>query len=140
MPKVVTKFKVLARGGQATPGPPIGPTLGQHGVNIGQFINTFNTETKDRMGELIPTIVTVFDDKSFSLTYKIAPVSELIKTELKIQKGSQKPGTEKIGKMTREQIKRVAEKKLPDLNTTDLEAAMRLVAGTAKQMGLIPEL
>ncbi len=137
--KLKVKFKVLARGGQANPAPPLGPTLGQHGVNINEFTTRFNEETKDRMGEIVPTIVTLYDDKSFDLAYKTAPASELIKQELKLKKGADKPGTEVIGKITQAQLATIAEKKMPDLNANDLEAAKRIIAGTAKQMGLTIE-
>src|SRR5690606_9427181 len=113
--KIKVKFKVLARGGQANPAPPLGPTLGQHGVNINEFTTRFNEETKDRMGELVPTVVTLYDDKSFDLAYKTAPASELIKQELKLKKGADKPGTEVIGKITQAQLATIAEKKMPDL-------------------------
>jgi large subunit ribosomal protein L11 len=137
--KVKVKFKVLARGGQANPGPPLGPTLGQHGVNINEFTTRFNEETKDRMGDLVPTIVTLYEDKSFDLLYKTAPASELIKTELKLQKGSDNPLANKIGKITQAQLQKIAEIKMPDLNANDIEAAKKIIAGTAKQMGLTIE-
>ena len=140
MPKKVhTKFKVQARGGQANPGPPIGPTLGQHGININEFVNRFNEETKDRMGDLVPTIVTVYEDKTFDLTYKTAPASEMIKQELKLKKGSDNPSQDQIGKITQAQLAKIAEQKLPDLNTNDVEQAKKIIAGTARQMGLIIE-
>lgn len=137
--KVKVKFKVQARGGQANPGPPIGPTLGQHGVNINEFITRFNAETKDKMGELVPAVVTVYEDRSFELAYKTAPASEMLKKAAKVEKGSGKPLQEKIGKVTKAQIREIAEKKLVDMNTTDVEAAMRTIEGTARQMGLTIE-
>jgi len=137
--KVKVKFKVQARGGQANPGPPIGPTLGQHGININEFITRFNAETKDKMGELVPAVVTVYEDRSFDLTYKTAPASEMLKKAAKLEKGSGKPLQEKVGKVTKAQIREIAEKKLVDMNTTDVEAAMRTIEGTARQMGLTIE-
>ena len=137
--KVKVKFKVQARGGQANPGPPIGPTLGQHGVNINEFITRFNEETKDRMGDLIPTVVTVFEDKSFTLEYKTAPASELLKNAAGITKGSGTPLQEKVGKISRAKLREVAEKKMADLNANDIDAAMKIIEGTARQMGLTIE-
>lgn len=134
--KIKVKFKLQARGGQANPGPPIGPTLGQHGVNIQQFVTRFNEDTKGRMGELIPCVCTVYDDKSFDLVYKVAPASELIKQVLKLEKGSAKPNSEKIGTIKRSQLKTIAEKKMSDMNAGSVEAAMSMIAGTARQMGL----
>src|SRR5665811_1441827 len=116
--KIKIKFKVMARGGQANPGPPIGPALGQRGVNINEFVTRFNADTQNRMGDLIPTIVTVYEDKSFDLTYKTAPASELIKTLLKLKKGSGNPLTDKIGTITQAQLEEIAKQKLEDLNTT----------------------
>ena len=129
----------MAKGGQATPAPPIGPVLGAQGINIGQFIAKFNEETKNRMGEVVPTIVTVYEDRSFDLAYKTAPTSELIKKAAKIEKGSSKPLQEKVGKITKTQVREIAEMKLVDLNTTDIEAAARLVGGAARQMGVAIE-
>jgi len=136
---IKVKFKVMARGGQANPGPPIGPTLGQHGVNINEFVTRFNADTQDRMGDLIPTIVTVYEDKSFDLVYKTAPASELIKNLLKLKKGSGNPLADKIGKITQAQLEEIAKQKLEDLNTNDIEAAKKIIAGTARQMGLTIE-
>ena len=134
--KIKVKFKLQARGGQANPGPPIGPTLGQHGVNIQQFIARFNEETKGRMGELVPTICTVYEDKTFDLSYKVAPASELIKQAIKLEKGSSKPLQEKVGTIKRSQLRAIAEKKISDMNANTVEAAASMIAGTARQMGL----
>jgi len=140
MAKIIKKkFKVMARGGQATPGPPIGPTLGQHGVPINEFISRFNEETKSRMGEMVPAIITVYDDRSFDMTYKVAPASDLIKSALKLQSGSKTPATAKVGKITKAQLRELAQKKMTDMNTTDIEAAMRMLEGTARQMGVTVE-
>jgi len=137
--KVLTQIKLQIMGGAANPAPPVGPALGQHGVNIQGFCKEFNEKTQDRKGEVVPVIITVYADRSFSFIMKIAPMSELIKKEAKIAKGSAKPLQEKVGKLSRAQVKAIAEKKMPDLNANSLEAAMRLVEGTAKQMGVTIE-
>lgn len=134
--KVLTQIKIQASGGSARPGPPLGPTLGQHGVNIQQFINDFNNATQDRRGEVVPAILTIYEDRSFSFILKTAPTSELIKKAAGIEKGSGKPLTEKVGTITKTQLQEIAEKKLPDLNTKNIEAAMRIVEGTCRQMGV----
>lgn len=137
--KVLTQIKLQIMGGAANPAPPVGPALGQHGVNIQGFCKEFNDKTQDRKGEVVPVIITVYADRSFSFIMKIAPMSELIKKEAKIAKGSAKPLQEKVGKLTKAQVKAIAEKKMPDLNANSLEAAMRLVEGTCKQMGVTIE-
>ncbi len=123
-------------GGAATPAPPLGPALSQHGVNIQQFVNDFNNATQDRRGEVVPAVVTIYEDRSFEFILKTPPASDLIKKAAKIKKGSGKPNTEKVGTITRAQLKEIAEIKLPDLNTNDVEQAMKVVAGTCKQMGV----
>ncbi|EKD43548.1 MAG: 50S ribosomal protein L11 [uncultured bacterium] len=137
--KVLTQIKLQIQGGAANPAPPVGPALGQHGVNIQGFCKEFNDKTQDRKGEVVPVIITVYADRSFSFIMKIAPMSELIKKEAGIAKGSAKPLQEKVGKLSKAQVKSIAEKKMPDLNANSLEAAMRLVEGTAKQMGVTIE-
>jgi len=137
--KVLTQIKLQIMGGAANPAPPVGPALGQHGVNIQGFCKEFNDKTQDRKGEVVPVIITVYADRSFSFIMKIAPMSELIKKEAKLAKGSAKPLQEKVGKLTKAQVKSIAEKKMPDLNANSLEAAMRLVEGTCKQMGVTIE-
>jgi large subunit ribosomal protein L11 len=137
--KVLTQIKLQISGGAANPAPPVGPAFGQHGVNIQGFCKEFNEKTQDRKGEVVPVIITVYADHSFSFIMKIAPMSELIKKEAKIAKGSAKPLQEKVGKLTKAQVKSIAEKKMPDLNANSLEAAMRLVEGTAQQMGVTIE-
>jgi large subunit ribosomal protein L11 len=137
--KVLTQIKLQIQGGAANPAPPVGPALGQHGVNIQGFCKEFNDKTQNRKGEVVPVIITVYADRSFSFIMKIAPMSELIKKEAKIAKGSSKPLQEKVGKLTKAQVKAIAEKKLPDLNVNSVEAAMRLVEGTARQMGVTIE-
>ena len=136
---VQRRIRIQPMGGSATPAPPIGPALGSAGVNIMMFCKEFNAKTQDRKGEVVPVIITVYADRSFSFIMKIAPMSELIKKEAKIAKGSAKPLQEKVGKLTKAQVKSIAEKKMPDLNANSLEAAMRLVEGTAKQMGMTIE-
>lgn len=135
-PKIKAILKVQAMGGSATPAPPLGPVLGQQGINIQQFVTQFNAATQDRRGEVVPAVITVYEDRSFSFILKTAPASELIKKALKLQKGSGKPLTEKLGKLTKAQLRDIAEKKLPDLNTKDVEKAMLIIAGTARQMGV----
>lgn len=134
--KVVKSIKVMAMGGAATPAPPLGPALGQAGINIQQFVTQFNAATQDRRGELVPAIINVYEDRSFDFILKIAPASELIKKAAKIEKGSGKPLTDKVGKITKDQLREIAEKKMPDLNTKDIEAAMKIIAGTCRQMGV----
>lgn len=134
--KLVTQIKLQIQGAAATPAPPVGPALGQHGLPIGEFVNQFNTATQDRRGEVVPVIINVFDDRSFTFITKVAPASDLIKKAAKIQKGSGKPNTEKKGVITKAQLKEIAEKKMPDLNTQDIEQAMKIIAGTARQMGV----
>jgi len=134
--KLVTQIKLQIPGGAATPAPPVGPALGQHGLNIAEFVKKFNAETQDRRGEIVPIIISVFDDRSYTFITKVAPASELIKKAIGLAKGSGKPLTEKVGVITKAQLREVAEKKLPDLNTTDIEAAMKIISGTARQMGV----
>ena len=134
--KVVTQIKIQAPGGGATPAPPIGPALGQHGLNIADFVKRFNAETQDRRGEIVPAVISVYEDRTFDFITKVAPASELIKKAAGIPKGSGKPLTEKVGKITKAQLREIAEKKLPDMNTKDIEAAMKIIAGTARQMGV----
>lgn len=129
-------IKVQAMGGAATPAPPLGPALGQHGVNIAQFVNDFNAATQDRRGELVPAVLTIYEDRSFSFILKTAPASDMIKKAAGISKGSGKPLTEKAGSITEAQLQEIAEKKLPDLNTNDIEAAKKIIAGTCRQMGV----
>lgn len=133
---LVTQIKLQIMGGAATPAPPVGPALGQHGLPIGDFVTQFNAATQDRRGEVVPVVINVYDDRTFDFITKIAPASELIKKAAGIKKGSGKPLTEKVAKITEAQLREIAEKKLPDLNTNDVEQAMRIIAGTARQMGV----
>jgi len=137
--KLMAQIKLQIVGGAANPAPPIGPALGQHGVNIQAFCKEFNDKTKDKKGEVVPVIISVYEDRSFTFIMKIAPVAELIKKAAKIQKGSGKPLQEKVGKITKAQVREIAEKKMPDLNARTIEAAMSMVEGTAKQMGVVVE-
>ena len=137
--KILAQIKLQIQGGAANPAPPVGPALGQHGVNIQGFCKEFNDKTQDRKGEVVPVIITVYADRSFSFIMKIAPVSELIKKYAKITKGSANPLREKVGKLTKAQLKEIAEKKLPDLKVNSIEAAMKMVEGTARQMGVTIE-
>lgn len=134
--KLKTQIKLQIPGGAATPAPPVGPALGQHGLPIGEFVKQFNDASADRRGETVPVIINVYVDRTFDFIMKTAPASDMIKKAAKIQKGSGKPLTEKVGTITKAQLREIAEKKLPDLNTKDVEAAMKIIAGTARQMGV----
>ena len=134
--KVVKLLKLQIPGGKAVPGQQLGPVLGSAGINIGEFVKRFNDETKQRVGETVPTIVTVFDDRTYSLAYKIEPMSALILKAMGKEKGSGKPNTSKIGSITKAQAKEIAEKKMPDLNAASLDAAIRTTLGTARSMGV----
>lgn len=133
---IKTTLTLQISAGQANPAPPVGPALGQHGVNIQEFCSRFNEKTKDQTGDIIPVEITIYQDRSFDLKFKQPPVSDLLRKAAGIQKGSGNPLKEKVGKVTRKQVKEIAQRKLPDLNTTDIEAAMRMVEGTARNMGI----
>lgn len=137
--KVVKVIKVQSRGGQANPAPPLGPVLGQAGINIQQFCTQFNDKTKGQMGQVIPAEITVYDDKSFTFILKQPPSSYLILQAMGKEKGSGKPNKEKIGTIKMSKLKELAKVKLPDLNTDNLDSATRMMAGTAKNMGLLVE-
>lgn len=137
--KVTKQFKLMAPGGKATPAPPLGPVLGANGVNPGQFITKFNEATKALNGRMVGCLVTVYADKSFDIEIKTSPVSALIKDALKLESGSATPNTAKVGKLTKAQVQKIAEEKLKDLNTVSIEAAMRIVAGSARSMGVTVE-
>ncbi|MBU2612903.1 50S ribosomal protein L11 [Patescibacteria group bacterium] len=134
--KIKTLIKLQIVGGQANPAPPVGTALGPQGLNIAEFCKKFNDATANRRGEVVPCVITVYEDRTYSFILKISPVAEMLKGAAGITKGSGKPLTEKIGKVTKQQIREIAEKKMPDLNCHTVEAAMRQVEGTAKQMGL----
>ena len=137
--KLLTQIKLQISGGAANPAPPVGPALGQHGVNIQGFCKEFNDKTADRKGEVVPVVISVYEDRSFSFIMKTPPMAELIKKAANIQKGSAKPLQDKVGKISKAKVKEIAEKKMPDLNCHTVEAAMRMVEGTAKQMGVTVE-
>jgi len=132
----VVRIKLQAPGGQATPAPPIGPALGQHGVKIGQFISQFNERTKDLNGIIVPVVITMYKDKSFSFEVKSPPAAVLLKQAAEIAKGSGIPNKEKVGKVTRKQVRKIAERKFKDLNAYDLDQAEKIIAGTARSMGV----
>lgn len=134
--KILTKIKLQIPAGQANPAPPVGPALGQHGLNIQQFCQAFNEKTKDKMGDITPVEITVFEDRTYTFILKTPPASELIKKFAKITKGSGKQATEKVGQLTKAQLKEIAKIKMPDLNANNIDAAMKIIAGTARQMGV----
>ncbi len=134
--QIVGKIKLQAPGGQATPAPPVGPALGQHGVNIGQFVQQFNDRTKEMAGVTCPVEITVYKDKSFDFIVKSPPASDLLRRAAGIEKGSGVPNMDKVGKVTKDDLRKIAETKLNDLNAFDVEAAARIIAGTARSMGI----
>jgi large subunit ribosomal protein L11 len=134
--KVKTQIKLQIPAGKANPAPPIGPALGQHGLNIAEFCQKFNAATQKLNGQITPVVITVYEDRTYDFILKTPPAAELIKMAIGLEKGSGKPLTEKKGKITKAQLREIAEKKLPDLNTADIEAAMKMIAGTARQMGV----
>jgi large subunit ribosomal protein L11 len=134
--EVAVTIKLQAPGGQATPAPPIGPALGQHGVNIGQFVSQFNERTKELKGTIVPVVITVYVDKSFTFEVKSPPAAVLIKQEAEIAKGSGTPNKEKVGKISSAKLRKIAETKFNDLNAFDLEHAERIIRGTARSMGV----
>lgn len=134
--EVQVQIKLQAPGGQATPAPPIGPALGQHGVNIGQFVSQFNERTRELNGTVVPVVITVYKDKSFTFDVKSPPAAVLLKQAAEIAKGSGVPNKEKVGKVTRQQLRQITEKKFKDLNAYDIESAEKIVEGTARSMGI----
>lgn len=133
---VVAQVKLQVTGGQATPSPPVGPALGQHGVNIGQFVQQFNERTREDMGTTIPVVITIYNDRSFDFVLKSPPASVLLKKKAGIAKGAANPRTDKVGAVTKEDVREIASKKFADLNARDVEHAMRMVEGTARSMGI----
>jgi large subunit ribosomal protein L11 len=134
--KVLAQVKLQIRGGQATPAPPVGTALGQHGVNIMEFCRQYNEATQQQLGQVIPVEMTIYEDRSFSFVTKQPPAAELLKQAAGIDKGSGEPHREKVGRVTSEQVRRIAEQKMPDLNANDIEQAMRIIEGTARSMGI----
>jgi large subunit ribosomal protein L11 len=134
--KVLTTIKLQAVGGQASPAPPVGPALGQHGVNIMEFVKSFNAQTQSDTGTVIPVEITVFEDRSFTFITKSPPAAVLIKQALSLDKGSAEPHREKVGQITQAQLREIAEKKMKDLNANDVDAAAKIIAGTARSMGV----
>lgn len=139
MPEVMVKLKLQAPGGQATPAPPIGPALGQHGVNINDFVTKFNEMTQDMRGDVVPVEVTIFEDRTMELVLKTPPAAELLKKAAGVKGGSSNPNTSKVGKVSRAQVREIAERKLADLSARDVDAAMKIVEGTARSMGITVE-
>ena len=134
--KVLTQIKLQAVGGQASPAPPVGPALGQHGVNIMEFVKAFNAQTQSEAGTVIPVVITVYEDRSFTFETKSPPAAVLIKQALSLEKGSSEPYREKVGRITQDQLRQIAERKMKDLNAHDIEAAAKIIAGTARSMGV----
>jgi large subunit ribosomal protein L11 len=133
--KAILKLQIDA--GKATPAPPIGPALGQHGVNIQDFVTKYNDKTRDKMGNIIPCILTIYEDRSFTIELKTPPVANLIQKAIGLSKGSAKPNLDKVGKISRAKCREIAQAKLADLNTNNLDSAAKIVEGTAKSMGLV---
>lgn len=134
--KVIAQIKLQLPAGQASPSPPVGPALGQHGVNIMEFVKSYNARTQGQEGTIIPVVITVYADRSFTFVTKTPPASELLKKAAQLAKGAKETKREKVGQVTWQQIEEIAKLKLPDLNTVDLEAAKRTIVGTARSMGL----
>lgn len=136
MKKVVAVVKLQIPAGKATPAPPVGPALGQHGVNIMEFVKSYNEKTARQAGTIVPVEITIFSDRTFTFVTKTPPASVLLKKAAGLEKGSGEPSKKKVGRVTRQQIREIAETKMPDLNTRDIEAAMRMIEGTARSMGI----
>jgi len=134
--EIIVQIKLQASGGQATPAPPIGPALGQHGVNIGQFVTQFNERTKEMNGTTVPVVITVYKDKSFKFEVKSPPAAVLLKQAAAVAKGSGVPNKEKVGKVTKQQVRDIAQTKIKDLNAYDMDQAVKIIEGTARSMGI----
>ena len=134
--KVLTEIKLQVPAGAANPAPPVGPALGQHGVNIMEFCKAFNAQTQDQSGTIIPVVITVYEDRSFTFITKTPPAAVLIKQAIGLEKGSGEPNKDKVGTISQDQIRAIAEKKLPDLNAHDIDQAAKIIAGTARSMGV----
>jgi large subunit ribosomal protein L11 len=135
--KIMASVKLQVSGGQANPSPPIGPALGQHGVNIADFCKLFNSKTQDQMGTIIPVVITIYEDRSFTFITKTPPASVLLKQAAKIAKGSSEPNRQKVGEVSQKQLEEIAKLKLKDLNAYNLEGAIHIIAGTARSMGIV---
>ena len=133
---IKTIIKLQIKAGQANPAPPVGPALGQHGLNIQEFCTKFNEATKDKMGQVIPAEITVYEDRSFNFVLKTPPAADLLKKAAKVEKGAADPLKQKVGTVTRAQLREIAELKMPDLNANDVEQAMKIIEGTARSMGI----
>ncbi len=134
--KIKTIIKLQISAGKANPAPPVGPALGQHGLNIQEFCTKFNEATKDKIGDIIPAEITVYDDRTFEFVLKTPPASDLLQKAAGVEKGAGNPLKDKVGKISQDKLREIAEKKLPDLNANDVEAAMKIIAGTARSMGI----
>ena len=134
--KIKTIIKLQIQAGKANPAPPVGPALGQHGINIQEFCSKFNESTKDKMGDIIPAEITVFEDRSFSFVLKTPPASDLLRKAAGVEKGSGNPLKDKVGTISQSKLKEIAERKLPDLNANDVDGAMKIIGGTARSMGI----
>jgi len=134
--KIKALIKLQIAAGKANPAPPVGPALGQHGVNIMEFCTAFNEKTKDKGNTVLPVIISVYEDRTFTFIIKTPPAAELIKKAINLEKGSKEPNRSKVGKITKDQIRQIAEQKMPDLNCTDIESAVKTIEGTAKNMGV----
>lgn len=134
--KITKKLKLQIPAGKATPAPPIGPALGQAGINIGDFVNKFNTATKDKIGDILPVVITVYEDRSYDFIFKTPPTASMILKAIGQEKGSGKPNTKKVGTITKAQVKEIAEKKIVDMNANDLAGAIKMVEGAARSMGV----
>jgi large subunit ribosomal protein L11 len=136
MKKIKSTVKLQIPAAQANPAPPVGTALGPQGINIGEFCQKFNEATKDQAGNIIPVVITIYEDRTFEFKLKTPPVSDLLKKAANVSKGSDKPNRKKVGKISKAQVKEIAEKKMPDLNADDIEAAIKMVEGTARNMGI----
>lgn len=134
--KVTKKLKLVIPAGKANPAPPVGPALGQAGINIGEFVKKFNDATAKMAGDIIPTVITVYEDRSYDFKLKTPPAAALVKKAIGLESGSGTPNTKKVGKITRAQVKAIAEQKMPDLNSKDIEGAMKMIEGTCRSLGV----
>jgi large subunit ribosomal protein L11 len=137
--RVAALLKLQIPAGQASPAPPVGPALGQHGVNIMDFVKAYNAATESQIGTIIPVEITVFEDRSFTFVTKTPPAAVMLRQAARVEKGSSEPHTTKVGTVTREQVRQIAETKMPDLNANDVEGAMKIIEGTARSMGILVE-